>query len=236
MKYCFLWDNVNRPVGVVQIIIDIDEIPQQYDGFARFLNRGGYIVYANSMCSKNKLADLILQENQTTNKLHSQFKCPIYVFGNGIGAIVARHLVNKSGLTYAGICVSCPCPQSKIRITSTFIMKWIFRKKKPDLQFDVARYMISDECRKCPVRPMLVIGGCDDMRTLNTKLSDSVYNAYRMQDIHNLTMIIYPDLKNVNPCKIGWTQIQNDVLEFLAQHRPSAPLKYEPCSCPIHAV
>ena len=36
--YCYLWDNVKNPVGVVQIFHGMAEHATRYDEFAKFLN------------------------------------------------------------------------------------------------------------------------------------------------------------------------------------------------------
>ncbi len=44
---CYLWDDVRNPKGVVQISHGMAEHARRYDAFAAFLNKNGYVVYAD---------------------------------------------------------------------------------------------------------------------------------------------------------------------------------------------
>ena len=45
--YCTLWDDVENPKGVVQVLHGMSEYGGHYDGFARYLNSRGYVVFAD---------------------------------------------------------------------------------------------------------------------------------------------------------------------------------------------
>jgi alpha-beta hydrolase superfamily lysophospholipase len=45
--YCYLWNNVTNPKGVVQISHGMCEYAMRYDNFAKYLNENGYIVFAD---------------------------------------------------------------------------------------------------------------------------------------------------------------------------------------------
>lgn len=45
--YCTIWDEVEKPRGVVQIAHGMAEYAGRYDRFAKFLNQNGYIVFAD---------------------------------------------------------------------------------------------------------------------------------------------------------------------------------------------
>ena len=42
---CTVWDNVKKPIGVIQIIHGIYDNMKTYNRFARFMNKNGYIVF-----------------------------------------------------------------------------------------------------------------------------------------------------------------------------------------------
>ena len=42
---CYLWDKVDKPVGVVQIFHGMQEHAKRYNDFAKFMNEQGYIVF-----------------------------------------------------------------------------------------------------------------------------------------------------------------------------------------------
>ena len=45
----YIWDNVENPKGVVQIIHGMQEHAKRYDDFAKFLNTQGLIVFASDL-------------------------------------------------------------------------------------------------------------------------------------------------------------------------------------------
>ena len=53
---CYLWDNVKNPIGVVQIFHGMAEHATRYDEFAKFLNKNGYIVFADDHRGHGKTA------------------------------------------------------------------------------------------------------------------------------------------------------------------------------------
>ena len=62
-----IWENVENPIGTIQIAHGLVEYHDRYDEFAKFLNEHGYIVYCN---------DLQLVESGTWN---STFLAAIFV-------------------------------------------------------------------------------------------------------------------------------------------------------------
>ena len=46
---CYLWDKVDNPVGVVQIIHGMQEHARRYSDFAKHLNSKGLIVFASDL-------------------------------------------------------------------------------------------------------------------------------------------------------------------------------------------
>ena len=46
---CYLWDKVDKPKGVVQIIHGMQEHSKRYNSFAKYLNEQGLIVFASDL-------------------------------------------------------------------------------------------------------------------------------------------------------------------------------------------
>ena len=57
--FCSLWDEVKKPIGVVQLIHGMDEHVRRYDRFAKFLNRNGYIVFGDDHRAHGRTAGSI---------------------------------------------------------------------------------------------------------------------------------------------------------------------------------
>ena len=46
---CYVWDKVDNPIGVVQIIHGMQEHAKRYNDFAKYLNKQGLIVFASDL-------------------------------------------------------------------------------------------------------------------------------------------------------------------------------------------
>ena len=101
--FCSLWNNVTRPVGVVQIIHGMDEHVGRYDRFAKFLNKNGYIVFGDdhrahgrTVASIDKIGmpdgdpDLFAStaddEIAITRYLRRKYRLPVFLFGHSYGS------------------------------------------------------------------------------------------------------------------------------------------------------
>jgi len=54
--YRYLWDDVEKPIGIVQIFHGMAEHAKRYEDFALFLNKNGYIVFADDHRGHGKTA------------------------------------------------------------------------------------------------------------------------------------------------------------------------------------
>ncbi len=111
---CYLWDNVKNPVGVVQIFHGMAEHATRYDEFAKFLNKNGYIVFADDHRGHGKTAgsvenigkyeggniffDTAQDEKYFAKLLKEEYNLPIYLFGHSYGSFVALHFIQTCNL------------------------------------------------------------------------------------------------------------------------------------------
>lgn len=105
---CYLWDNVKNPKGVVQIAHGMAEHARRYDNFANFLNRNGYIVYADDhrahgLTSTKQSAkgvkgyhkgdiynDTVKDEIAITEYLKKKYNLPVVYLGHSYGSMMGQ--------------------------------------------------------------------------------------------------------------------------------------------------
>ncbi len=99
-----LWDDVNAPKGVIQILHGMSEYAGRYDAFARYLNSRGYIVFADDHRAhgrtesdknlgrhKGNIFKKTLQDALYFREwLKSQYDLPIFLMGHSYGSFLAQ--------------------------------------------------------------------------------------------------------------------------------------------------
>lgn len=107
-----IWDEVQKPVGVVQIIHGMAEHAARYDEFAQYLNRVGFIVLGDDhrghgkTCGVDRLGivpegdcfwDTLRDEMKISEYAAEQWNLPLFVFGHSYGSFLTQaYLQNAS--------------------------------------------------------------------------------------------------------------------------------------------
>lgn len=274
---CSVWDDVKRPVGVVQLVHGMDEDVCRYNRFAHFLNKNGYIVFGDDHRAHGRTAggiekigkvygdvdvfeSTVRDEIQITKYLHKKYKLPVFLFGHGYGSFIVQKLLSQTDLCSAGVCMSAGVRYSRAVLWVARFVAWIGKSlwgmdacarfiefwspingiiSGPyQLTRDGAerkRRQLMQTGRKCfsygfyyslfknlmelgggavAKMPLLIIGGGRDIFSLNGRLSRALYNAYKMQDLQNLTLIIYPQARHELLFDLDWKNVQKDILDF----------------------
>jgi alpha-beta hydrolase superfamily lysophospholipase len=121
---CYLWDDVRNPKGVVQISHGMAEHARRYDAFAAFLNKNGYVVYADDhrahgMTSTKQSAkgvkgfhkgdifnDTVKDEIAITDYLKKKYERPVIYFGHSYGSMLGQRYLEcenaSSGVVLSG--------------------------------------------------------------------------------------------------------------------------------------
>lgn len=103
-----IWDRVNQPKGIVQILHGVNEHGERYQEFASFLNKHGYVVYLGEHKSQGKSrtekdgdfvdfgyrGHVTLVGGMLAVKEQAKFdypNLPIYVFGHSLGSMIVRY-------------------------------------------------------------------------------------------------------------------------------------------------
>ena len=102
-----VWDEVENPVGIVQISHGMAEHPDRYDDFARFLNKRGYIVAAddhrghrrgaingqNGMTYGDSWNQTLEDMNTLLDYLKETYGLPVFLLGHSYGSFLSQRFV-----------------------------------------------------------------------------------------------------------------------------------------------
>ncbi len=110
---CYLWDDVRNAKGVVQIAHGMAEHARRYDHFANYLNKNGYIVFADDhrahgMTSARQSTkgvkgyhkgdiyfDTVQDEVAITKYLKETYNLPVVYLGHSYGSMVGQRYMQE---------------------------------------------------------------------------------------------------------------------------------------------
>ncbi len=124
--FCSLWDNVKKPIGVVQLIHGMNEYVNRYDRFAKYLNKNGFIVFGDDHRAHGRTASsidkigttdgnkdlfnaIMNDELEILNYLNKKYKLPIMLFGHSYGSFITQVIIEKTNIHKA----VCLCGSAK---------------------------------------------------------------------------------------------------------------------------
>ena len=102
--YCTLWDDVEDPKGVVQLLHGMSEYGGHYDEFARYLNTRGYVVFADDHRAHgrtetdkdrgrhrgNIFRDTLQDELFFREWLKEKYDLPVFLAGHSYGSFLCQ--------------------------------------------------------------------------------------------------------------------------------------------------
>ena len=110
---CYIWDNVESPIGIVQIFHGMQEHAKRYNEFAKFLNSKGYIVFASDLRGHGQTAlinnsqfgysdgdifmEIVNDQIIFTDYLINKYKLPISIFAHSFGSFIAQRYIVENG-------------------------------------------------------------------------------------------------------------------------------------------
>ncbi|MEZ0536660.1 lysophospholipase [Caldicellulosiruptoraceae bacterium PP1] len=117
--YVYCWENVDKPKGIVQIFHGMAEHAGRYKDFAEFLNKKGYVVFADDHRGHGKTEDdekmlgvigndgfnkIIEDEYQILKLLIEKYSnLPIFIFGHSFGSFLAQEFLIRYGNELNGV-------------------------------------------------------------------------------------------------------------------------------------
>lgn len=112
----YIWDNCEKPRGVVQIIQGVNEHGLRYKKFAHFLNKNGYVVYTHDAISQGKSRtnindtvyfglhgdlELVIGVETVHKRIKKDYdNLPLIAFGHSLGAGLLRKVLYRDQVEY----------------------------------------------------------------------------------------------------------------------------------------
>lgn len=135
--FVHIWDCVDKPRGVVQLIHGMAEHGKRYEDFALYLNKQGYIVYADDHRGHGRTAEsikrigkmkssdfmrIVQDEIELSEMVKQKYKLPLYIIGHSFGSFITqRYIIERSDLPEKVVLVGSG---SASKIEST-VMAWL---------------------------------------------------------------------------------------------------------------
>lgn len=241
---CAIWDNVNNPIGVVQIIHGVFDTMQTYDKLAHFLNQHGYIVFGIDKALTrgfHTFDTAVNHEVDIIKYLKQKYMLPIFLIGYGYGGFIAQYILQSVDIPTNAVCLiksgkHCRWAMRFARTIAKIGAK-IYGKQAPAKLVNFFTRHHCGQTQKSPLgtyefyisllngllkleaesnfeNPIMIICDAHDYDTPSAQLSHALYNAYYNHDLTNTTLIIYPDMQNKLLMEMNCGIIQNDILSF----------------------
>lgn len=241
---CAIWDSVENPIGVVQIIHGIFESMKNYDRLAHFLNRNGYIVFG---IDKPITRTPRTFDNATRNEIDimqylvSKYTLPIFIIGYGYGGFIAQNVIQRAEIPTSAVCLIKSAkhyrwvlhtaykiaqigariygPDTSARIINFFVRRHCGRT----IRYPMGTYgfykslfggMIKLDADSNFTSPILIICGANDCDAPNPRFSRALYNAYQNNDLINTILVVYPDIRDKMLMEMNCGRVQSDILSF----------------------
>lgn len=241
---CAIWDNVDGPIGIVQIIHGIFDNISAYDKLAKCLNRNGYIVFGVDT-ALNKLPrtfeHAVAQESDIMRHFYNKYNMPLFLIGYGYGGYVAQSILRNTDIPVDAVCLiksgignqtilrlarTCARIGAKIcgKNTNIRIMNMFKRRhcgrtqKSPLCTYGFCESLLDGiiklDTDSDYTNPVLIISNADERDPATAQFSRALYNAYHKNDLMNATLMIYPDMQNKLLLEMNCGRIQGDILSF----------------------
>lgn len=139
-----IWDNVENPKGIVQVIHGMAEHSERYIDFAQYLNKEGYIVCADDHRGHGKSAKhegefgylgengfdkVVEEENIITEFMKKEYpKLPVNIFAHSFGSFVGQEYITRYSNNINSIVLSGSAKQDGLDIKLGYMVASMQRK------------------------------------------------------------------------------------------------------------
>ncbi len=134
----YLWDKVEKPVGVLQIIHGMQEHAMRYNSFARHLNKNGIIVFASDLRGHGQTAlinnlplgysdgdifmEIVKDQIKVTEYLCEKFNLPISILGHSFGSFITQRYMVENGFKVKSIILSGSTYTNDIQYKAGYVL------------------------------------------------------------------------------------------------------------------
>lgn len=144
---CYLWDDVKNIKGVVQISHGMAEHARRYDNFAQFLNKNGYIVFADDhrahgmtstkQSKKGILGyhkgdiyfDTVQDEVTITKYLKDKYQRPVVYLGHSYGSMVGQRYLQEDQERAGALLSGSACMKGGLLNVGASLSKIMYKLK-----------------------------------------------------------------------------------------------------------
>lgn len=127
---CFVWDDVQNPKGVIQIIHGMTSHMQRYSELAEVWNGYGYIVFGDDhrphgetaglknlgKASKHNFQENVLDEISITRMLKQKYNLPVQIFGHSYGSFLMQSYIEQENNLINGIILSGSAYMGRLKL------------------------------------------------------------------------------------------------------------------------
>ena len=241
---CAVWDDVKKPIGVVQIIHGIFDCMATYDKLAHFLNKNGYIVFGIDTTLSRTPQTFERATAHTRDILRylvNKYMLPVFLIGYGYGGFVAQSVMQNTDIPANAVCLIKAGKHYRwaLRFARAIarIGARIFGENAPAKMINFFRRRHCGHTQTSPLgtygfyvslldglikldaeskfeNPILIISAEHDYDAPNPRLSHALYNAYHENDLINTTLMIYPDMQRKLLLEMNCGAVGGDILSF----------------------
>lgn len=118
--FCNLWDNVENPKGIIQLVHGMTSYGARYSDFAKILNENGYIAFADDhrshgktsgienlgVSEKNNYENCVKDQIAITKMLKEKYNLPLQLFAHSYGSFLGQRYIQLAGDMIEGIIFS----------------------------------------------------------------------------------------------------------------------------------
>ncbi len=127
---CFLWDEVENPKGVIQVLHGMTSHMKRYKELGEALNAYGYIAYGDDhrphgdtagldnlgKAGKNNFTESVRDEIEITKMLKARFNLPVQIFAHSYGSFLAQSYITQHGELLDGLILSGSAHMGGLRL------------------------------------------------------------------------------------------------------------------------
>lgn len=147
---CFLWDDVENPKGVIQILHGMTSHMRRYEELGYVLNRLGYIAFGDDhrphgdtagldnlgKAGKNNFRENVLDEIEITRMLLKRFSLPVQLFAHSYGSFLAQAYLAEASDLVDGVVLSGTAHMGRARMglgkLLTYLQRLVYKMDEPN--------------------------------------------------------------------------------------------------------
>lgn len=161
---CFIWDDVESPKGVIQLVHGLTSHTMRYNDFAGVLNANGYIVFGDDhrmngktaglenlgKAGKNNFNENVLDEIAITKMLKEKYKLPVQIFAHSYGSFLGQRYIELAGDLVDGVLLSGSAYMGGKMLfwgkVITFFQRFFCKTYSPGKMFYKMTFTSNDKC------------------------------------------------------------------------------------------